>query len=31
MNRCALETCKEFPDAIFAYGQSDEYRYTGYT
>eukprot|EP01132_Coremiostelium_polycephalum_P000555 gene555-699_t len=27
MNRCALEVCKEFPDIIIAFGESDEYSF----
>ena len=30
MNRCAEEVMKEFQDLIFAYGESDEYRYMGH-
>lgn len=27
MNACAVAVVKEFPDIVFSYGVSDEYRY----
>lgn len=30
MNSCATAVLEEYPDVVFAYGFSDEYRYTKY-